>query len=523
MSFPKLPILTVRHQKPLAILAAILGVTFTIGVIAWLIKLGVPAGTAAPIVSGVISAIAAAFSLREWVAKQEVETKKQEAEAQKQQAEAQKNHAETQKQEAEQKLEILEKKQEESEEERKGRAEELLAAIRDKCKTAPKLENIQWKDDVFIKRIKWTDSLVQAVEVGARLVVIASGKGGVGKSTLGLGLLEAFSRDKPTLLVDFDMHNRGLTSLLHKPDKVLESTNLLAEMERFHGLYEKTHLSPGSLGNEQVDELRNPFTSLRNDFAAPGVPLRSCSFDGESILPAGDDAAAHASNAWFLPSTGTDPNERFLSSKVFRSQFEEVYFFLKSLSYWAGNTPNSFHTVIVDCHGAHDHFMIGAIHAAAALLVVTTPEPGGFDGTYDLLAFARELRKVIPGSGGQFPTVLAINNVRDWQGPSVDAIREFVKERPALDFVEPVGIESDDAIRQVTNSYEFGDITKIRPLWFASKAFYKRFQDFWDQPCLRGTQSDVVTTNVTAPRPEPPPSNSIQPSPAPNEGTSDGV
>ena len=48
------------------------------------------------------------------------------------------------------------------------------------------------------------------------LWVVASGKGGVGKSLLSLGMAESLSQRGPVLLVDFDLHNRGLTSMLIK-------------------------------------------------------------------------------------------------------------------------------------------------------------------------------------------------------------------------------------------------------------------------------------------------------------------
>ena len=55
------------------------------------------------------------------------------------------------------------------------------------------------------------------------LWVVTSGKGGVGKSLLSLGLAECVSQREPVLLVDFDLHNRGLTSLLR-----IESDNIVS-------------------------------------------------------------------------------------------------------------------------------------------------------------------------------------------------------------------------------------------------------------------------------------------------------
>ncbi len=169
-----------------------------------------------------------------------------------------------------------------------------------------------------------------------------------------------------------------------------------------------------------------------------------------------------------------------------------MYFFLKCLCYWAANDPNRFSTIILDCHGAHDHFMIGAIHAASAVLVVTTPEPGSFDGTYDLLAFAEVLRKETPSGSGNFPTVLAINNCLTWQKQSVDAIVRFVGEKGGLSFIQPVTITSEDAIRSIANSYEFGDIAKVDTLWSAARNIQESFAAYWnDPPSSTGTSTQT--------------------------------
>lgn len=483
-------------MKPKQLLPVVVAVAastvLAIGVIAGLVHFGVPATTAGPVMAGIIAAIAAGLNLRREMEARDAQAKverdakeaqaKLEAEAREAQAKLQSSEQsvqETQSQLADvkSKLEEVEMRRRRDAAETALRARETLEAITAKCKFAPELKDIHWKDDVFINQIKWTDALAQSVKIGARLIVVASGKGGVGKSTLSLGLLEVLSRYNKTLLVDFDMHNRGLTSLLHEGD-AKKRTNILAEMERFHELYESANLMASTGADAASSQVVTSFNTLRHDFASPGVAMHLRPFKGESIAPEGEVAPVHPRNGYFMPSSGVGPNDRFLSSKVFRSQFHEVYFFLKCLSYWAGNNPNSFETVILDCHGAHDHFMIGAIHAASALLVVTTPEPGAFDGTYDLLAFAKVLRHLTPGEGGDFPTVLAINNSRDWQQSSVTAIREFVK-KPELDFVETVGIETDDGIRQITNTYEFGDIAKIPALWNASKAVGTAFDNYW--------------------------------------------
>lgn len=408
--------------------------------------------------------------------------------------------------------------------ERTARAEEISRAIAAKCNSAPKLSDIVWSKDL-IAQIRWSDALAEKAErvaetaavapeysVGAKLVVVASGKGGVGKSTLALGLTEAFSRRDRTLLVDFDLHNRGLTSLLH-PSGDLKAwgqpfglpTNVLSEMDRFHMLFDEARLlvpsSSRPLGQPEVDPL-NRFVGLRDALGKAGTPMPYGMFRGEVYRPLDEQLPVIPERAGFLPSTSSAPNVRFLASAVFEAQFLEVYFFLKCLCYWAGNLPNQFATVVLDCHGAHDHFMIGAIHAASALLVVTTPEPGGFDGTYDLLAFAEVLRKETPTSGGNFPTVLAINNCLDWQEESVAAIASFVKEKAPLSFVTPVTIANENGIRSITNNYEFGDAARATTLWKAANEIHESFARYWETQAsprsgLEGSNGLGVTTSAS--------------------------
>jgi MinD-like ATPase involved in chromosome partitioning or flagellar assembly/DNA-binding protein H-NS len=420
-------------------------------------------------------------------AEQEVKTKQ--SELQEKEAEVRSKEAELQKHKAtERRAELT----------RRERAAETYSAIEGKCNSAPKLSDIVWNKE-FIDLIRWSDEVAERVAknaaaaeelgVGAKLVVVASGKGGVGKSTLALGLTEAFSRVEKTLLVDFDLHNRGLTSLLHSTSNRVDGrtakapTNVLAEFDRFDSLFEAAHLlgpqaSPSAGGHEK--DLLTRFTELRDSFGKAGRPLPHGAFAGKAYLRPGELLSVIPERTGFLPSTSPAPNVRFLASATFRAQFLEVYFFLKCLCYWAGNLPNQFGVVVLDCHGAHDHFMIGAIHAAAALLVVTTPEPGGFDGTYDLLAFAEVLRKETPSGSGNFPTVLAINNCLDWQQDSVDAIVKFVKDKTALSFITALAIANENEIRSITNNYEFGDSARADTLWKASTNIQECFSQFWN-------------------------------------------
>src|SRR5947208_51725 len=77
------------------------------------------------------------------------------------------------------------------------RESDLVASLEERAKNfvIPNVE--QYRVDSY-----WT-----SLELQPAITSIVSGKGGVGKSTIALGLTEAFSREENVLLIDFDLHN----------------------------------------------------------------------------------------------------------------------------------------------------------------------------------------------------------------------------------------------------------------------------------------------------------------------------
>src|SRR6266404_4542120 len=370
-------------------------------------------------------------------------------------------------------------------------AEDELTKKTEEAQTPPPTEWTKF----FKKEVKASARIAQELAGPSKVIVVASGKGGVGKSTVSLGLLEYYNRFGSTLLVDFDMPNRGLTSLLRSKDDDPDLTNTLSELTRFadmpkfRAMFPDSQIAKGgrtlassvdhpspAATDEPKEALPDAEARLISDFRAlakefseeNGVrrPTRTKSFDGPEIIPIKDDAGViNRENCLFMPSVR--PGELFLSSRVFNAHFREVFYFIRCLANWALNV-NVVRTVILDCHGAHDLFMVGAIHAATDLVVVMTPDPGSFDGTYDLLAFADRLNQettVLKAS-----IALLINNCRDWEENSVEVITRFF-DKNGKSPIKPgvvLGIPSDEDVRLITSKYALGKASSTT-LWKAIK------------------------------------------------------
>ena len=320
------------------------------------------------------------------------------------------------------------------------------------------------------------------------LWVVASGKGGVGKSLLSLGLTEVLSQRGGVLLVDFDLHNRGLTSMLIK-DPEIRST---AEAEEAGKHLQETAFSllgdfcamlrtsePESVykllleGVSDLPETFSPFmfNKLASKFACaarlePGAwgefdeydpltpSLRSFSPPGFRARQ-GERRGLHRDNVKFLPSR--DKTDSFLLSEQSSCSFVVVSLFLQAFCAWIKQSTDAA-TVILDCHGAHDDLTAGAIIAADKLLVVTTTEPGSYDGTQELLNFLTDYK------GEDLPTVVALNNCRSWDHRFSVANSAFQSFEGKLEMRGVIHVPHDIDIRNISGAYKYGDVVRHRML-----------------------------------------------------------
>ncbi len=392
----------------------------------------------------------------------------------------------------------------------------LVQDLQKRFRDPGNLAQVVWNAN-FTQQVALNEGIRRHVEERAKLVIIASGKGGVGKSMLSLGLTETFvNNDAQTLLVDFDLHNRGLTSLFALAGTQDSKTSVYSELGRFDQillkkggeLLQATNQPPSQLSVQ--NKLReNPVEEVRKRAEQRRVAIEYYLKDRDGTVEllnafTKEDKldrnilgllgqVPHASNtdsielprgkkklrlAQFLPSLRME--ERFLGSSVFEVDFVEIFIFFLMLQYLAG--LNGFTRIVVDCHGAHDHLMIGAIHASSALLVVTTPEPGGFDGTYDLMTFAKMLQDK---QNKELPTVLVLNNCHYFQQPAVKMIETFLKigqKKSAIDVNKIIEIPSQRGVPIISSRYMFGDVASQPNVWKGVVEIVDELERIWKQP-----------------------------------------
>lgn len=313
--------------------------------------------------------------------------------------------------------------------------------------------------------------------VGAELWVVASGKGGVGKSLISLGLAEDLSRRKGVLLLDFDLHNCGLTSLLRlkSDNEAISSYSLLDEFRKmlagasdpdaiYPSILEAIYGLPEGFSTEHFYTIIEKFAKCRDK---PNVwdNLQRYTFLDPPLIPATKfdplptrrlDVPLCPENAFILPSRVGD--QQLLLTEVATSSYIVVFLFLRALCFWLQGKVD---IIVLDCHGAQDMFTAGSILAAQKLVVVTTTDPGSYDGTLELLDVidvkARNVLQV-----ASVDTAVIFNSTYAWDGKLPEAIQTAIQATQAG---QPINIAENDQIREMMKQYRFGQISEHRQLW----------------------------------------------------------
>jgi len=300
------------------------------------------------------------------------------------------------------------------------------------------------------------DSYWASLDEQPRVTAIVSGKGGVGKSTIALGLAEAYSRTENVLLVDFDLHNRGLTSKYR--GLRLGQSSVLSELSRFRSLT----LSNKTLPRDSASALQlskipaDVFHELRKEFSYSGSAYKRSPI---SLFPLYQNQIndkedwkgnVRPRNCYFLPSRL--PNSAFLGSGESRLDAAEIALFLAFLSHHVRASDRAITRVILDCHGAHDMFMVGAILAADQLVIVTKPEESAFEGTIELVRFAQS----VIDAANVFPSsqTLVFNGVRTEDRNIAERLFQLYYPNPtALGFDEIPSIPESGTIQDDLKFY----------------------------------------------------------------------
>jgi cellulose biosynthesis protein BcsQ len=258
----------------------------------------------------------------------------------------------------------------------------------------------------------------------AKVYAVVSGKGGVGKTTIALGMMEELSRGMGgVLLVDFDLHNRGLTSKLRsnryvKCSHAEEAQDTVFQLAiRFHEIVKKMEFFPEKLSELKVEKL----VEIIRAFCYEDFIINKLHELGERPLIGVEQNI----DGIRLPSCSilrsrTIAN-RFIASAPFRFSEIQTAIFIRCLAALAKH--KGYEHVVLDCHGAHDLATIGAAWSADQIFVVSTADESSWEGTAELVDYLRSVK-----DANAFPLnqmTLILNEV-----PSSSAkLRAIVKDR----------------------------------------------------------------------------------------------
>lgn len=295
----------------------------------------------------------------------------------------------------------------------------------------------------------------QRLQQQPSITAVVSGKGGVGKTSIALGLAELYSVNDNVLIVDFDLHNRGLTSKYGPLTK--EATTVLDEMKRFSKTVlvdERLPRESGRLVLSKFEE--NLFHDLREKYCYTSYPaamqlaeLKLEHLYQPSVRNAQIKGSARPQNCYFLPSRRG--GESYLGTRESLFDVAEIAIFLTYLGCLAFR--HKITKIVLDCHGAHDLFMVGAILASSNLVVVTRPEPAAFEGTIELVRFAESIVE----SKSVFPSkrTLVFNEYRDADRMIAETLFNalYADGRAGENFESLPRIESSNEIRDLFKYY----------------------------------------------------------------------
>lgn len=193
------------------------------------------------------------------------------------------------------------------------------------------------------------------------VISVASGKGGVGKTTLALALAyELGSAGNKVAILDFDFYNRGMLELARTYGQTTESLLLL---------------EPSSLPKHVFETTNWPLVSLGTNVFTVQIP------------PLGPTSLRS------IESCTSQEIRKFILALIRKATKE-----------------SSADIVIIDCHGGRDAISFTAASLSDHLLVVSSPELTTFFGTIQFIEGLRE--EVSPSPNGPQLHILA-NAVMD--------------------------------------------------------------------------------------------------------------
>jgi hypothetical protein len=198
------------------------------------------------------------------------------------------------------------------------------------------------------------------------------------------------------------------------------------------------------LSYRSFDSYRDRFCYVREHNKDGAKTLRNlplARLGRDSIGLSNSRIGPRASSCYFLPSR----EAAFLGSEESRLNEAEIALFLKYLAAWSYKCY-AVTEMVVDCHGALDLFMVGAILAADHVVIVTLPELGAYEGTKELMDYAKSVQgEVDPPSCD----TLVINRCQDTDEYTTEKmIKLFNKSKEDV-----VVIRQDDELHRAMKRY----------------------------------------------------------------------
>ena len=228
------------------------------------------------------------------------------------------------------------------------------------------------------------------------IVAVVSGKGGVGKTVVSTAISYEFSKTRPTLLIDLDFFNRGLSGLMKGGVEVKEieppeafaaqeskppkSDVEMEEIEPPEAFAAQESKPPKS--DVEMEEIEPP-----EAFAAQESKPPKSDVEMEEIEPEQNWIITRMGNNIFTLKY-SDPSSDLLL-KFQSGEIDKLKQYLKELVDDVAMVCKA-EVVVLDCHGGPDNTSFAACAIAKYSVLVSEPDPVTFSGT---LHFLRQAKK----------------------------------------------------------------------------------------------------------------------------------
>lgn len=220
------------------------------------------------------------------------------------------------------------------------------------------------------------------------VISVASGKGGVGKTRISLGVACEFARGFKTLVVDLDFFNRGLTGMLPKgkPVRFVKGPSFV-QGDAGENHWQLMSADTGDLKNENFFYLKYPDLTEEQTMAFVATPIPELRQSLETMFA--DIVSKVAIDVIVLDCHGGPDNTSFAANAVAdfsllvtdsdKASLHGTFNFIRQLEYAEGHPPKRTHIVFnrIPARSSfnlleklHDEYFMPKLGGSARLLAV---------------------------------------------------------------------------------------------------------------------------------------------------------